>query len=85
MNNLIRSELKTQKRVIDLFTDNKNNSLNYRYLGNWSDRKNNRNIELKLLSANLSSRGYSDTQISSALQKLERSADTTGITLNQAN
>lgn len=85
MNNLIRSELKTQKRVIDLFTDNKNNSLNYRYLGNWSDRKNNRNIELKLLSANLSSRGYSDAQISSALQKLERSADTTGITLNQAN
>lgn len=64
-------ERATQNRVLALFR----NELGYRYLGDWTDRDGNGNIEEGLLSAWLAKCGYTSTQISVALYKLRIEAD----------
>lgn len=64
-------ERATQKRVITLFRE----ELGYRYLGDWSDREGNSNIEEGLLSAYLKGCGYTPDQISRALYALHYAAD----------
>jgi type I restriction enzyme R subunit len=64
-------ERATQNRVIKLFRD----ELHYRYLGDWTDRDGNSNIEEELLTDCLTKSGYTQTQISSAIYKLCTEAD----------
>lgn len=65
-------ERATQNRVITLFLD----ELGYHYLGDWSDREGNSNIEEDLLSAWLTRSGYTPEQINEARYKLRSAADT---------
>ena len=71
MTSLSQPERVTQNRVIGLFRD----ELGYRYLGDWTARDGNSNIEEKLLSAWLTKCGYTPAQISVALHKLRTEAD----------
>lgn len=76
-------ERHTQNRVVALFR----NELGYRYLGDWSDRDGNSNIEEELLTMWLSKSGYSQAQISVGLHKLRTEVDNHNRTLygnNQA-
>ncbi|WP_291432181.1 HsdR family type I site-specific deoxyribonuclease [Deinococcus sp.] len=75
-----RPEIRTQKRVIKTLQ-----ALGYDYLGDWHLRTNNRGIEEEQLRENLTARGYSAAHINQALQKLLAAADSTGMTLYQAN
>ena len=63
MSTVGQPERATQNRVIALFRD----ELGYRYLGDWTDRDGNSNIEEGLLSAWLTKSGYTPAQISVAL------------------
>ena len=71
MSHVGQAERETQERVIALFRD----ELGYRFLGDWSDRAGNSNIEEKLLGAWLLKCGYNPTQIAVALHKLRTEAD----------
>jgi type I restriction enzyme, R subunit len=71
MSSVGNSERSTQNRIIALFRD----ELDYRYLGNWSDREVNSNIEEAVLTDWLARRGYSDQQISVTLHRLRTEAD----------
>jgi type I restriction enzyme, R subunit len=81
-----RSERTTQNRVVELLTAPvQAGGLGYRHLGNRSKHADNRPIDTALLRASLAGRGYSPAHIAAALQKLEVAADSTGVTLYQAN
>nr|MBJ6930486.1 restriction endonuclease subunit R [Vibrio cholerae] len=70
MTDVGQKEKLTQQRVIKLFTQ----ELGYRYLGDWTDRANNRNIEEELLSKWLSERGVSAALIARALRQPDKPA-----------
>src|SRR4029077_13608512 len=65
MSTVGQPERTTQNRVIALFRDD----LGYRYLGDWTDREGNSNIEDVILSDWLTKRGCSKEQIGVALHK----------------
>lgn len=67
-------EIRTQRRVVDFFT----NSLNYRYLGNWKDRVDNGNVETDLLTGWLKCQGHIDQVIGKVLFNLSKAAKSGG-------
>lgn len=71
MSDVGKSERATQERVIRLFQT----GLDYRFLGNWSDRAGNSNIEEDYLGDYLTSQGYTKAQISTAIYKLQTEAN----------
>jgi len=68
--NLGQPERITQNRVVALFHD----ELGYDTLGDWTDRSNNSNVEVALLTAYLNKRGYSTVQIGRTLDRLRAEA-----------
>src|SRR5687768_8632405 len=72
-----KPERPTQNRIIALFRD----ELGYRYLGDWTDRAHNTNLEQDQLTAWLTKRGYSIAQINRTLDILRREADNHNRTL----
>jgi len=71
MNKIGQPERQTQNRVVQIFQ----NQLNYRYLGNWQDRHNNRNIETDILKTFLQkTQDYSDKLIDKACYELDKIA-----------
>ena len=71
MNGIGKPERVTQNRVIALFRG----ELKYRYLGDWTDRPDNSNIEENLLDEYLTRAGYTPDQISRAIYLLKTEAD----------
>jgi len=69
-----KTERKIQKRIITLFHD----QLQYDYLGDWTDRETNSNIETALLTAYLKRQDYDDNLINRAIYLLEKAAKSGG-------
>lgn len=74
MDDIGKPERVTQNRVIALFRD----ELEYRCLGDWSERGNNRCVEPSLLKPWLEKQGYSAAQIARALDVLGQDLGHTG-------
>ncbi len=81
MSKRMQPERKTQERILKLFRE----ELGYRYLGDWSDRPANSNIEDGLLTAFLKNAGYGAEQISRAIYLLRKEADHPGRSLYENN
>jgi type I restriction enzyme R subunit len=81
MNTIGKAERVTQNRVIALFRD----ELKCRYLGNWSDRAGNSNIEEGLLKEYLAKCSYSPEQISRAIYLLSIEAENPSRSLYENN
>ncbi len=67
-------ERRAQDRVVRLFRE----QLGYQYLGNWTHRAQNSNVEVELLTQNLRARGYADDLIDKAVTKLRSDASLGG-------
>lgn len=70
MSNVGQIEKKTQRRVVELF----HYKLGYDYLGDWTERPGNRNIEAELLRAWLKKQGVHEALIVRALHDLDKAA-----------
>lgn len=70
MSNVGQRERATQDSVVEFFC----NELNYDYLGDWSDREGNRNIEPEYLRRWLLSRGVEPVLIEKAIRQLDKAA-----------
>ena len=69
--NLSKPERQTQNRVVRLFRD-----LGYKYLGDWSDREGNSNVEEGLLQKYLVKKaGYTKSQFNAVVHRLRTEAD----------
>ena len=71
MNDIGKPERDTQNRVIALFRD----ELKYQYLGDWTDREGNSNVDESLMKDYLHKAGYDELQISRAIYLLKIEAD----------
>lgn len=76
-----RPERNTQDRVIKLFIE----QLGYRYLGDWTERTSNSNIEIEIVSKHLKSSGYDAAHISRAIHLLKQAANHPQKTLYENN
>ncbi len=81
MNGIGKPERVTQNRVVALFRD----ELGYRYVGDWSDRPGNSNIEGQLLNGYLTKCNYSPEQISRAIYLLKTEAENPNRSLYENN
>ncbi len=81
MSTVGQREKLTQKRVVALFRD----TLGYEYLGDWTDRANNRNVEPELLRAFLESQDCDDGLITRALHLIDTVAGDTSKSLYDRN
>lgn len=70
MSQVGQPERTTQNRIVRFFQ----NHLGYRYLGNWQDRPNNKNIEVELLGAWLLKRGISEALVARTLHHVDAAA-----------
>ncbi len=81
MSQVGQRERLTQNRIVALFRD----SLKYKYLGNWEERPDNRNIEESLLRPFLEERKVKKALISKALYEINKVAGDQSKTLYEIN
>lgn len=82
MSSIGQIERKTQQRVVELFRD----TLRYDYLGDWTDRISNRNIEQDLIRRFLQEKqGYDEALITRVLHLLDKAAGDTSKSLYDRN
>ncbi len=79
--NIGQLEKRTQRRVVKLFREH----LGYDYLGDWTDRAGNRNIETDYLRAFLKKQRYDEALITRALHVLDKAAGDTSKSLYDRN
>ena len=70
MSNVGQRERITQNRIVQFFQK----ELGYRYLGDWQDQDNNKNIEIGILTNWLKKRGVSDVLINRVIRQLDAAA-----------
>ena len=81
MSSIGQREKRTQKRIVTLFRE----QLGYDYLGDWTDREGNANIDQALLRTWLKKQRYDEALISRALYLLDKTAGDTSKHLYDCN